>query len=195
MPCSTSGVQRLTADTTVDRQSMRQQERVIMSSTTKFEVTAIAPELLKRGYTKLYKFSKAWKRYISLCKEGNEVLLDGQKMVPAMLVSCIDPDLRENLVCLEDVEGFDDVDKVTDSNLEAWMKKSLGEVAKLTTTDDTASMVLRKITTNMQEQEGSRRVNQIVSDYLTLSREQGWTIVKEQTKLAIEHVLPVVKPA
>jgi hypothetical protein len=81
----------------------------------------------------------------------NAVLLDGQRMVPATLVSCIDPDLLENLVCLEEIEGCDDVDNVTDDNLEAWMKKSLGEEAKLTTTDDIASMVIRKIRTNMHE--------------------------------------------
>jgi hypothetical protein len=75
------------------------------------------------------------------------------------------------------------------------MKKSLGEVAKLTTTDDIASMVLRKIRTNMQEKDSSMRVNQLVSDYLTLSREQGWTIVEDQPKLAIKHLLSVVKPA
>jgi hypothetical protein len=85
------------------------------------------------------------------------VLLDGQNMVPATLVSCIDPDLLENLVCLEEIEGCDDVDKVTDANLEAWIKKSLGEVAKLTTADDIASMVLRKIRTNMQEKDSSMR--------------------------------------
>jgi hypothetical protein len=28
----------------------------------------------------------------------------------------------ENLVCLEEIEGCDDVDKVTDANLEVWMK-------------------------------------------------------------------------
>jgi hypothetical protein len=55
-------------------------------------------------------------------------------MGPASLVSCIDPDLLEKLNCLEEVESCEDVDKVTDSSLEAWMKKSLGEVAKLTTT-------------------------------------------------------------
>jgi hypothetical protein len=86
------------------------------------------------------------------------VLPVGQKMVPAALVSCIDPVLLETLVCLEEIEGCYDVDKVTDANLEAWMKKSLGEVAKLTTTDDIASMVL-------------------------------------QPKLAIKHLLSVVKPA
>jgi hypothetical protein len=166
-----------------------------MSSTSKFEVVAIAPELLKLGHTELYKFSKAWKRYINLCKERNAVLLNDQKMVPATLVSCIDPDLLENLVCLEEIEGCDDVDKVTDNNLEAWIKKSLGEVAKLTTTDDIASMVLRKIRTNMHEKDSSMRVNQLVSDYLTLSREQGWTLVKDQPKLAIKHLLSVVKPA
>jgi hypothetical protein len=64
-----------------------------MSSTSKFEVAAIAPELLKLGYTELYKFSKAWKRYVNLCQEHNEVLPVGQKMVPASLVSCIDSDL------------------------------------------------------------------------------------------------------
>jgi hypothetical protein len=60
------------------------------------------------------------------------------------------------------------------------MKKSLGDVAKLTTIDDIAAMVLRKIRTNMQEKDSSMRVNQLVSDYLALSREQGWTIMKDQ---------------
>jgi hypothetical protein len=165
-----------------------------MSSTTKFEVAAIAPELLKLGRTELYKFSNAWKRYINLCKERNAVLLEGQKMIPATLVSCVDPDLLENLVCLEEIEGCTDVDEVTDANLEAWMKKSLGEVARLTTTDDIASMVLRKLRTNMQEKGSSMRVNQLVSDYCTLSCEQGWTLLKDQPKLAIKHLLAVVKP-
>jgi cobalamin biosynthesis Mg chelatase CobN len=74
------------------------------------------------------------------------------------------------------------------------MKKSLGEVAKLTTTDDFASLVQRKIRTNMQEKNSSMRVNQLVSDYLTLSREQSWTSVKDQPKLAIKLRLSVVKP-
>jgi hypothetical protein len=129
-----------------------------------------------------------------VCVLHTTVLLDGQKMVPATLVSCIGPDLQENLICLEEIEGCDDVDKVTDNNLEAWMKKSLGEVAKLTTTDDVASIVLRKIRTNMQEKDNSMRVNQLVSDYLTLNREQGWTLVKDQP-LSIKHLLSVVKPA
>jgi hypothetical protein len=75
--------------------------RTIMSSTSKFEVAAIAPELLKLCQTEHDKFSKAWKRYINLCKERNAELPEGQKMVPATLVSCIDPDILENLVCLE----------------------------------------------------------------------------------------------
>jgi hypothetical protein len=39
------------------------------------------------------------------------------------------------------------------------------------------------------------RINQLVSDYLNLSRQQGWTLVKDQPKLAIKHLLSVVKPA
>jgi hypothetical protein len=61
-----------------------------MSSTSKFEVAAIGPELLKLGHTELYMFSKAWKRYLNICKERNAVLPEGQKMIPASLVSCID---------------------------------------------------------------------------------------------------------
>jgi hypothetical protein len=75
------------------------------------------------------------------------------------------------------------------------MKKSLGEVAKHTTTDDTASMVLRKIRINMQEKSCSMRINKLLSDYLMLAREQGYTLVKYQSKLAIKHLLSVVKPA
>jgi hypothetical protein len=93
-----------------------------MSSTTKFEVAAIAPELLNLGQIELYKFSKAWKRYVNLCKEQKSVLPEGQKMVPATLVSCIDPDLLENLVCLEEIEDRTDADEVVDADLDAWMK-------------------------------------------------------------------------
>jgi hypothetical protein len=60
------------------------------------------------------------------------------------------------------------------------MKKSLGEIAKHTTADDIAVIVLRKIRTNMQEKDSSMRVNELVSDYLILSREQSCTIVKDQ---------------
>jgi hypothetical protein len=116
-------------------------------------------------------------------------------MVPATLVSCIDPDLLENLVYLEEIEGRTDADEVVDTDLDAWIKKSLGEVSKLTTTDDIADMVQRKVRTNMQEKNITMRINRLVSDYLTLSREQGWTLVKDQPKLAIKHLLSVVKPA
>jgi hypothetical protein len=47
----------------------------------------------------------------------------------------------------------------------------------------------------MQEKDSTMRINQLVSDHLTLSREQGWTLVKDQPKLAIKHLLSVVKPA
>jgi hypothetical protein len=107
-----------------------------MSSSSKFEVAAIAPELLKLGHNELYKFSNAWKRYVNICKERNAVLPEGQKMVPATLVSCMDPDLLENLVCLDEIEGRSEADEVVDTDIEAWMRKSLGEVAKLTTPDD-----------------------------------------------------------
>jgi hypothetical protein len=81
-----------------------------MSSTNKFEVVAVAPELLKLRHIELYKFAKAWKGYVNLCREQNSVLPEGQKMVPATLVSCKHPDLLENLVCLEQIEGRTDAD-------------------------------------------------------------------------------------
>jgi hypothetical protein len=47
----------------------------------------------------------------------------------------------------------------------------------------------------MQEKDSTMCINQLVSDYLTLSREQGWTLVKDQPKLAIKHLLSVVEQA
>jgi hypothetical protein len=166
-----------------------------MSSTSKFEVAAIAPELLKLGHTEFYKFSKAWKRYINLCKERNAVLPEDQKMIPASLVSCIDPDLLQNLVWMENIEGCDDADDVTDTHLDTWIKESLGEAATTATTEDISAMVLRKVRINLQEKDSGMRIDQLVSDYLTLSREQGWTLIKKQPKLAIKHLISVLKPA
>jgi ribosome assembly protein YihI (activator of Der GTPase) len=135
-----------------------------MFSTNKFEVAAIAPELLKLGHIEFYNFSKAWKRYVNLCKERNSVMTEGQKMVSATLVSCMDPDLLESLVCLEEIEDRTDADEVVDADLDAWMNKSLGEVSKLTTNGDIAPMVQRKVRTNMQEKDSTMRINQLVSD-------------------------------
>jgi hypothetical protein len=50
------------------------------------------------------------------------------------------------------------------------MKKSLEELAKLTTIDDIAAMVQRMVRRNMHEKDSTMRVNQLMSDYLTLSR-------------------------
>jgi hypothetical protein len=74
---------------------------------------------------------------------------------------------------------------VVDADLDAWIKKLLEEVAKLTTNDDIAVMVQRKVRTNMPEKDSTMRINQLVSYNLTLSREQGWTLVKDQPKFAI----------
>jgi hypothetical protein len=116
-------------------------------------------------------------------------------MVSATLVSCIDPDLLENLVCLEEIEGRTDADEVVDTDLDVWMKKSLGEVAKLTTTADIAALVQRNVCTNVQEKDITMRINQLVSDYLNLSREKGSTLMKDQPTLAIKYLLSVLKPA
>jgi hypothetical protein len=165
-----------------------------MSSTSKFEVAAIAPELLKLGHTELYKFSKAWKRYFNICKERNAVLPEGQKMIPATLVSCIDPDNLQNLVWMEKIEGCNDAENVTDTHLDTWIKESLGDTATTDTTEDIAAMVLRKVRINLQQKDCGMRIYQLVSDYLTLSREQGWTLIKKQPKLAIKHLISVLKP-
>jgi hypothetical protein len=82
-------------------------------------------------------------------------------------------------VCLDEIEGRSEADEVIDADIEAWMKKSLGEVCKLTTTDDIeawmkkslgevckltttddiAAMVQRKVRTNMQEKDSSMHIN------------------------------------
>jgi hypothetical protein len=179
----------------VEQGSEPQEKRTIMSSTGKFEVATIAPELLKLGHTELYKISKAWKRYLNIRKERNAVLPEGQKMIPASLVSCIDPDLLRSLVWTENIEGCDDAGDVTDTYLDTWINASLGEAATTATTEDIASMVLRKVRINLQENDCGMTIDQLVSDYLTLSREQGWTLIKKQPKLTIKHLIPVLKPA
>jgi hypothetical protein len=52
-----------------------------------------------------------------------------------------------------------DADEVVDTDLDAWMKKSLGEIAKITTTNDIAAIVQRKVRTIMQEKDSSMRIN------------------------------------
>jgi hypothetical protein len=121
-----------------------------MSSTSKFEVAAIVPELLKpghtelynfskTGHTELYNFSKTWKRYLNICKECNAVLSEGQNMIPASLMSYIDPDLLQNLVWMEKIEGCDDADNGKDAPL-----SSLLAHIRVERTDDGDRCCLRR---------------------------------------------------
>jgi hypothetical protein len=99
------------------------------------------------------------------------VLPEGQNVIPSSLVSCIDPDLLQNLVWMEKIEGCDDADNVTDANLDTWIEESLVEAATTATTEDIAAVVLCKVRINLQEKDSGMRIDQLVSDYLTLSRE------------------------
>jgi hypothetical protein len=96
---------------------------------------------------------------------------------------------------MEKIEDCDDADNFTDANLDTWIKESLGEAATTATTEDIAAIVLRKVRINLQEKDSGMRIDQLVSDYLTLSREQGWTLIKKQPKLAIKNLISVLKPA
>jgi hypothetical protein len=83
-------------------------------------------------------------------------------MIPATLMSCIDPDLLQNLIWTEKIEGCDDADNVTDTHLDTWIKESLGEAATTATTADIAAMVLRKVRINLQEKYCGMRIDQLV---------------------------------
>jgi hypothetical protein len=96
---------------------------------------------------------------------------------------------------MEKIEGCDDADDVIETHVDTWIKQSLGEAATTATTEDIAAMVLCKVRINIQEKESGMRIGQLPSDYLTLSREQGWTLIKKQPKLAIKHLISVLKPA
>jgi hypothetical protein len=67
------------------------------------------------------------------------VLPEGKK---TSLVSCIDPDLLQNLVWMEKIEGCDDADDVTDTHLDTGIKESLEQEATTATSEDIAAMVL-----------------------------------------------------
>jgi RNA-binding protein YlmH len=71
----------------------------------------------------------------------------------------------------------------------------LGIGSKAYHPNNIACIVLRKIRRNMEEKTSSMRVSQVVSAYLTLSRQQDWTLVKDYPKVAIKYLLSVVKPA
>jgi hypothetical protein len=96
-----------------------------------------------------------------------------QKMIAASLVSSIDPDLFQNLVWMEKIEGCDDADDVTDTRLDTWTKESLGEAATTATTEDVAAIVLRKVRINMQEKDSGMRIYQLMSDYLHITENKA----------------------
>jgi hypothetical protein len=118
---------------------------------------------------------------------------DGVNVTPITVVASIDPELLKNLIDMENIDG-DSVDACTDESVMEYLESTQERNASVTV-EYAKAEVLAKVTFAMSEKRPALRVTNAVADYYSLHRNLRLDFINGKPKKAVEHLVPVIKPA
>jgi hypothetical protein len=149
------------------------------------------PELDTLGLVAICDFLKKLKRYLRLVAQNNKA--DGVNVTHITVVASIDPRLLENLIDMEEIDA-NSVDDCTDESVMESLESTQERDASVTA-EFVKAEVLAKVTFAMSEKDPALRVMKAVADYYSLHRNLRVAFINGKPKKAVEHLMPVIKPA
>jgi hypothetical protein len=118
---------------------------------------------------------------------------DGVNVTPITEVDSIDPELLKNLMDMEKIDA-DSVDDCTDESVMEYLESTQERSASVTAEYFKAE-VLAKVSFSMSEKDPGLRVTKKVADYYSLHRNLILDYINGKLKKAVDHLVPVIKPA
>lgn len=151
------------------------------------------PELLSWGRDSIHHFLKGRARYELLIDEANNN--SESKLQKTSIKASFDPDLIESLIFMQKFGSGVTLSSLSDEKIIEVLKKEQKEDDCLTS-EELLKTIKSQVSCNMKEKDPSLRVELMVSNYLTcLRRLQMLDLVTDSPKLAIEHLVELIKPA
>jgi hypothetical protein len=116
----------------------------------------------------------------------------GFEMVPASLKVSIAPDILRNLLLLKELP-VQDYESITDIHIKTYLDALLGKSESSYSIESTQRDVIARFRVDSSEEHAAVRILKIFSDYLTLSCEPNWQFADTNPKLAITHLVSILK--
>jgi hypothetical protein len=117
----------------------------------------------------------------------------GVNVTPITVVASIDPELLEKLIDMEDIDA-NSLDDCTDESVMEFLESTQERYASVTA-EFVKADVLTKVTFAMSEKDPALRVMKAVADYYSLHRNLRLDFINDKPKIAVEHLVSVIKPA
>jgi hypothetical protein len=108
-------------------------------------------------------------------------------------VASIDPEVFENLIDMEEIDA-ESVDDCTEEIVLEYFE-STQERSSSVTAEYVKAEVLAKVSFTMSEKDPALRVTKAVADYYSLHRILRLDFINGKSKIAVEHLVSVIKPA
>jgi hypothetical protein len=148
-------------------------------------------ELDSLGLVAIRYFLKKLPRYLRLVAQNNKA--DGVNVTPITVVASIDPELLESLIDMEEIDA-ESVDDCTDESVMEYLESTQERCASVTA-EFVKVEVLAKVTFALSEKDPALRVLKAVADNYSLHRNLRLDLINGKQKRAVEHLVPVIKPA
>jgi hypothetical protein len=149
------------------------------------------PELEILGLVDIRDFLNKRARYLRLVAHSNEE--DGFNVTKITVKASIDPELFENLIDMEEIDA-ESVDYCTDGSVMKFLESTQERDASVTA-EFVKAEVLAKVSFDMSEKDPALGVTKAVADYYSLHRNLRLDFSNGKPKKAVEHLVPVIKPA
>jgi hypothetical protein len=142
------------------------------------------PELDTLGLVAIRDFLNKRARYLRLVAQNSKA--DGVNFTQITVVALIDPELLENLIDMEKIDG-NSVDDCTDESVMKFLESTQERDASVTA-DFVKAEVLAKLTFYMSENDPAFRDMKAVADYYSLHQNLILDFINGKPKKAVTHL-------
>ena len=150
------------------------------------------PQLAKLGRRNIVKFLDDYENYVL---RSNEAVQQGSQHKPVSMVLSVTPKLLKSLIRLGTFGKVSSVDSLTDEILEKWLRSKTTTPIENRTKESLEADLRKNVYINTREEDPELRIISLFADYdQFLVNRNMQEIVKDNPKLAVQHICLLLKP-
>lgn len=157
------------------------------------------PRLVHTDPESIRTFLRRYDQYsttvLARAKQITSEALSTEAINPVDLKFCVDVEFLESSIALGFISNATDYDTLKDQDVREFLEERCKESKETVTLDQLDKLVQNKLRTDMKNNNATARMQDLFANYHTLLVRNGlkW-LIKDNPKIAVDHVLSAIKP-